>query len=60
MNKPITTTYTVDEIHAMRLYKAKQRSRMTPEEAKMDFQRGVAEAKKTMEELREKKRLAIN
>ena len=60
MSKPITTTYTVDEIHDMRLYKAEQRSRMTPEEAKRDFQRGVAEAKKTMEELREKKRLAVN
>ena len=60
MNPPKITTYTADEIHAMRLYKAEQRSRMTPEEAKSDFQRGVAEAKRTMEELRKKKRLALN
>ncbi|MCL2019399.1 MAG: hypothetical protein FWG70_06510 [Oscillospiraceae bacterium] len=59
MNPPKIITYNVDEIHAMRLYKAEQRSRMTLEEGKRDFQKGVAEAKKTMDELRDKKQLSL-
>ncbi|MDR0197040.1 MAG: hypothetical protein LBI36_02305 [Oscillospiraceae bacterium] len=60
MDTPKKNLYSVDEIHNMRVKTAERYSRMTPEEAERDFKRRVEEAEKTMEALREKKRLTVS
>jgi len=53
-------TYTVDDIHKMRVSVAEKYRGMTPDEAERDFKVHVDNAKRTMEALRKEKRLAIN
>ena len=60
MNTPRKNIYTADDIHKMRVATAEKYSRMTPDEAALDFNRCVEEAEKTMETLRKEKRLAMN
>jgi len=58
MNEQTTNTYTVDDIHNMRVAFAEQCKRMAPAEAERIFKAHVESAKKTLETLREEKRLA--
>jgi hypothetical protein len=58
MNTPKANTYTVDDIHNMRVKVAEEYRRMTPTEAEQDFKARVESAKRTMEALRKEKRLA--
>ncbi len=52
MNKP---TYTVDEIHKMRIEVAELYRKMNPIEAERDFKTHVDNAKQTMEKLRKER-----
>ena len=58
MNEQTVNTYTVDDIHNMRVAFAEQCKRMTPAEAERIFKAHVESAKKTIEALREERRLA--
>jgi len=58
MNEQTVSTYTVDDIHNMRVAFAEQCKRMPPAEAERIFKAHVESAKKTIETLREERRLA--
>jgi hypothetical protein len=60
MNEPTANTYTVDDIHEMRISVAEQYRAMTPDEAEREFRTHVENAKRTMEALRKDKQLATN
>ena len=60
MKKQTVNTYTVDDIHKMRVNVAEQYRKMTPAEAERDFKAHVENAKRTMEALRNEKRLTMN
>ena len=60
MEKPTVNTFTVDEIHNMRVSVAEQYRKMTPGEAERDFRVHVENAKRTMETLGKEKRLRGN
>ncbi len=53
MNKP---TYTVDEIHRMRIEVAELYRKINPVEAERDFKAHVDNVKQTMEKLRKERR----
>jgi len=57
MIKPVINTFTVDDIHNLRLSIAEQYRHMTPDEAERDFKSHVENAKKTMTALRKEKQL---
>ena len=59
MYKPAVNTFTVDDIHNLRLSVAEQYRNLTPDEAERDFKAHVEKAKKTIEALRKKRQLAI-
>lgn len=58
MNTQKANTYTVDDIHNIRVKVAEEYSRMTTAEAEQDFKARVESAKRTMEALRKEKRFA--
>lgn len=60
MNKQTSNTYTVDEIHKMRISVAEQYKKMSPDEVQQDFKSHVENAKRTMEILRKEKRYTMN
>jgi len=56
MDKPVDNTFTVDDIHSLRLRIAERYRHMTPDEVERDFKSHVDNAKRTMMALRQKKR----
>jgi hypothetical protein len=60
MKEQTVNTYTVDDIHKMRVSVAERYREMTPTEVERDFKSHVENAKRTMEALRKEKRLAMN
>ena len=60
MNEQTFNTFTVEEIHKLRISIAEQYRNMTPNEAEHDFKFHVEKAKKTMTALRKEKQLAMN
>ena len=53
MNKPnISPNFTVDDIHAIRVYNSERRKNMTVEELNEDINKGANEVLKRIEELR--------
>ena len=58
MSNSTTNTYTVDEIHKMRINIAEQYKKMSPDKAELNFKFHVENAKRTMEKIRKERRLS--